>query len=66
MSIVSLEAADEKNVSASILNFITAYGEPEMEPDFLQSVVDQTMKLNFLASGYVGPVQCGKVQAGVR
>ena len=26
MSIVSLEAADEKNISASILNFITAYG----------------------------------------
>ena len=26
MSIVSFEAADEKNVSASILNFITAYG----------------------------------------
>ena len=26
MSIVSLESADEKNVSASILNFLTAYG----------------------------------------
>jgi len=26
MSIVSLESADEKNVSASILNFFTAYG----------------------------------------
>ena len=34
MSIVSLESTDEKNVSASILNFITAYGEPEMEPNF--------------------------------
>ncbi|MBO6291635.1 MAG: hypothetical protein J6N51_05170 [Selenomonas sp.] len=26
MSIVSLESTDEKNVSASILNFLTAYG----------------------------------------
>ena len=26
MSIVSLESADEKKVSASILNFLTAYG----------------------------------------
>ena len=26
MSIVSLESADEKNVSASILNFLTVYG----------------------------------------
>ena len=26
MSIVSLESADEKNVSASILNFLIAYG----------------------------------------
>ena len=26
MSIVSLESADEKNVSASIVNFLTAYG----------------------------------------
>ena len=30
MSIVSLESADEKNVSASILNFLTAYYARDM------------------------------------